>query len=111
MAEPTLVDVFGANATQNATDLVIKKADLAALGLTASAANTAESLLISIILKAAAVLTEVNRLTDTTNRNIAIEFAGADIFSDGLGNDFLRRAWSVSAYTDYALPDFDPDDV
>lgn len=111
MAEPTLTDVFGAGATQDATTLTILKSDLAGLGLTAAAGNTAESLLISIVLKAAGLLTEVNRLTDTANRNIAIEFAGADIFNDGLGNDFLRRAWSISAYTDYTLPTFDPDDV
>lgn len=35
MAEPTLAQVFGENATQDGTQLIISKADLAAVGLTA----------------------------------------------------------------------------
>jgi hypothetical protein len=58
MAEPTLQDVFGANATQNGTTLTITKADLT--GLTASSNNTAESLLVALILKAFAYLTQTN---------------------------------------------------
>lgn len=57
MPEPTLTDVFGAAATQSATTLTIAKADLAAVGLTASSTNTAESLLVAILLKAKTVLT------------------------------------------------------
>jgi hypothetical protein len=59
MAEPTLVQVLGANATQNATTLTISKADLT--GLTASTNNTAESLLIALLLKAKAYLTTTNQ--------------------------------------------------
>ncbi len=57
MAEPTLADIFGAAATQTATTLTIAKADLTALGLTATATNTAESLFVALLLKAKAVLT------------------------------------------------------
>ena len=49
MAEPTLVTIFGNNASQTATELIISKADLATVGLTASANNTPESLLAAII--------------------------------------------------------------
>ena len=60
MAEPTLQQIFGANATQTATTLTISKADLAAVGLSASATNTAESLLVALLLKAGASLTDAN---------------------------------------------------
>ena len=55
MAEPTLTEVFGAGATQTATQITILKADLP--GLTASANNTAESLLVGVLLKAKQKLT------------------------------------------------------
>jgi hypothetical protein len=64
MAEPTLTAVFGANATQTSTDLVIKKSDLVEAGLTPSADNTAESLLLAIILKFKLVLTDAARDTN-----------------------------------------------
>lgn len=60
MAEPTITDVFGAGASQTATTLTIEKSDLAATGLTASATNSAESLLVAIALTAKAALTENN---------------------------------------------------
>lgn len=60
MAEPTLTAIFGAGATQNATTITIAKADLSAIGLSASASNTAESLLAAIVLKAKEALTDAN---------------------------------------------------
>jgi hypothetical protein len=64
MAEPLLTAVFGANATQTSTDLVIKKSDLTSVGLTADANNSAESLLVAINLKAQTALTESARDTN-----------------------------------------------
>lgn len=61
MAKPTLIQVFGAGATQSATTLTISKADLAATGLTASAINTPESLLIAILLLSKSQLTAANQ--------------------------------------------------
>ncbi len=58
MAEPTLLDVFGSNAAQTASAVTISKSDLAAVGLTASASNSAEQLLAAIVLKAKESLTE-----------------------------------------------------
>jgi hypothetical protein len=58
MAEPTLAEVFGANATQTSTTITITKADLP--GLTASANNTAESLLTALLLKAQSNLSQTN---------------------------------------------------
>lgn len=64
MAEPTLQQIFGAGATQTATDIIIKKADLTGKGLTASATNRAESLLAAIIFKAQDYLSTTNQGTN-----------------------------------------------
>lgn len=60
MAEPTISEVFGANAVQDASTLTISKADLASVGLTVASDNTAESLLASILLTAQLNLTEAS---------------------------------------------------
>ena len=60
MPKPSLVEVFGAGASQSATTITIVKADLVSIGLTASATNSAEALLTAILLKAKAHLTEAN---------------------------------------------------
>jgi hypothetical protein len=60
MAEPSLSNVFGANATQDINTVTIAKVDLAAVGLTADSANTAESLLVAILLLAKQYLTPAN---------------------------------------------------
>lgn len=52
MAEPTVTEVFGAGATQDATTITVLKADLVSTGLTPAAGNTAESLLAALVLKA-----------------------------------------------------------
>lgn len=50
MAEPTLTQVFGSGATQDATTITISKSDLTEIGLTPDANNSAESLLIAEIM-------------------------------------------------------------
>lgn len=72
MAEPSLIQVFGANATQTATQLVISKADLAEVGLTALATNTAESLFTALFLKSSRYL---NTISQTTNPDIQVTIA------------------------------------
>ncbi|PHK29730.1 hypothetical protein VF12_30585 [Nostoc linckia z15] len=64
MAEPTLAQVFGENASQTSTDLIIKKSDLSAAGLTAASENTAESLFLAVTLTAKEGLTEDSRDTN-----------------------------------------------
>lgn len=64
MAEPTLAQIFGANATQDATQLTISKSDLAAVGLTPSTTNSAESLFVALFLIAKAQLTAANQETN-----------------------------------------------
>ena len=48
----TLTQLFGDSASQTATELVIKKADLVAIGLTPQANNRAEQLMVAIVIKA-----------------------------------------------------------
>jgi hypothetical protein len=110
MAEPTLTSVFGANSTQNTTDLVIKKSDLAAVGLTASAANNAESLFVAILLLAKQTLTQTNFDTNI-DQSIYIDTGFPSFTSRGTNNDSYR----VDQFTlNLAKPDtsgtIDPDD-
>lgn len=49
MAEPTLIHIFGAGATQDANTITIQKSALAAMGLTLSASNRAESIFAALI--------------------------------------------------------------
>ncbi|ACC80338.1 hypothetical protein [Nostoc punctiforme] len=58
--EPTLVQIFGAGAVQDSASLTIQKAALTAVGLTASSNNSAESLLIALLLVAKENLTPEN---------------------------------------------------
>ena len=87
MAEPTLTEVFGAAATQDATTLTITKADLT--GLTASANNTAESLLVGILLKAQSFLTQTAFDADT-DKSIYIENGFSSFATRGVNNDAYR---------------------
>jgi hypothetical protein len=48
----TLQELFGTSASQTATELVIKKSDLVAIGLTVTANNRAEQLAVAVLLKA-----------------------------------------------------------
>ncbi|MEH1971108.1 hypothetical protein [Nostoc sp.] len=75
----TLQELFGVNATQTATELVIKKADLVAVGLTPQTNNRAEQLVVAILLKALenfeGALTDENnnRVTDELNHSITYD--------------------------------------
>lgn len=68
MAEPTLIEVFGAGATQTATTITILKADLA---MTAAAVNRGEQILAAIIKKASLTMTQAAFDADVT-RSISI---------------------------------------
>lgn len=57
MSEPTLQEIFGANATQTATDIIIKKADLP---MTAAPINRGEQVLAAIVKKNSTSLTAAN---------------------------------------------------
>lgn len=87
MAEPTLVQVFGASATQNSTTITITKADLT--GLTASGTNSAESLLAAIIFKAQAYLTQTN-FDANSDQSIYAASGFSSFTTRGTNNDSYR---------------------
>jgi hypothetical protein len=108
MAEPTLTQVFGTSAAQDATTLTITKADLT--GLTPSANNTAESLLVAIIVKALSALTQTN-FDSNTDQSIYIATGFPTFTFRGINNDSYR----IDQFTiNLAKPDtaatIDPDD-
>ncbi|MCF2146459.1 hypothetical protein IQ276_008345 [Desmonostoc muscorum LEGE 12446] len=112
MAEPSLTAVFGANATQTSTDLVIKKSDLTSVGLTPDANNTAESLLLGINLKAQQALSETAR---ETNIDQSQSVALTDGFSPSITTRnnaiYLRNTISIEVDKELENADvIDPDD-
>lgn len=106
MAEPTLLQVFGANASQTATTLTITKADL--IGLTARVDNTAESLLAAINLKAKAYLNPTNQ---ETNPDIQITIEESDFQSFVLRNSrsYRQRTLSINLEQLDTVGAIDPD--
>lgn len=122
MAQPTLVQVFGANATQTSTTLTISKSDLEAVGLTVSSTNEAEKLLAAIIKLAATNLSTDYRdgntdasITANPNQNIAISLSDLPSFvtrDDGTGTftPFIRDTYSIQLDKAYSATTIDPDD-
>lgn len=108
MAEPTLIEVFGANATQSATELILNKSDFAAIGLTADAANTAESLFAAIVALAQQYLTEVNR-DSNSDQSIYIEDGLPNLITRG-ENTFRQQTKSITFEKLDNQSTFDPDD-
>lgn len=64
MAESTLVQVYGANATQDLATVTQSKTDLATVGLVPSATNAAETIFVSQLLLAKTRFNETNRDAD-----------------------------------------------
>lgn len=97
MAEPTIQDVFGAGATQDATTLHILKANLPTL--TATATNRGEQLFMAILLKAKSNLTTTARDADL-DRSVAIESSFDQVTSrtvNGVTTNYYQSGLSLSA--------------
>ena len=92
MAEATLIEIFGAGATQTATSITILKASLPTL--TPIATNTAESLLAGILLQAKTTLTTTRRDSDTS-QGIAIE-SGYDSLAYRGATAYYQAALSIT---------------
>ena len=108
MAEPLLTDIFGAGATQTATTLTIAKADLASVGLTASATNTAESLLVAILLKAMQFSNSTNQLT---NPDIQVTIAQSfDSLLNRNNATYRQRSYTIDFQKIDASPTINPND-
>ena len=108
MAKPTLIQVFGANATQNATDIILKKADLVAVGLSPSPTNSAESLFVAIALNAKLNLSTANRNTNP-DQSVAIEDGFAQIASRGT-TQYYQSSFTLTAQKINTTAAIDPDD-
>ena len=94
----TLQELFGVNALQTANELIIKKSDLSAVGLTATASDRAEQLVIAILLKALenfqGNLTEENSNIITDENNTPIGYDNRESF------EFLQMfLWDAYAKT------------
>ena len=108
MAEPTLQQVFGSNATQTATQLIISKADLATIGLTASATNTGESLLAAIIVFSQQTLTDTNQDTNA-DQSISIS-DNSDSLVTRNSTIYRRKSKTIEFDKADTSANFDPDD-
>ena len=87
MAELTLVEVFGAGATQDSSSITIQKAALPRL--TASASNSAESLLTGILLMAQTNLSQTN-FDANVDQSIYVAPGYAGFTNRGINNDPYR---------------------
>ncbi len=108
MATPALTDVFGASASQTATQLVISKSDLASTGLTATANNTAESLVVALIKQWQSVLN-----TTAQQANSAIQVTVSDSFSsiaNRNGQAYRQFTKTVALQKPDVTPDLNPND-
>jgi hypothetical protein len=82
MAEPLLTEIFGAGATQTATSLTILKAGIT--GLTPQSANTAESLLVAILVRAMLHLSPANA-ANNPNQSASIVRVADTLITQGGG--------------------------
>jgi hypothetical protein len=108
MSEPTLVQVFGTGATQDATSFTIQKSALAAVGLTAYSTNTAESLLVALILLAALYLNTTNQEANT-DIQITIEDSQYPQIVNRNSAQYRQVIYNVNLQTPEAEFTIDPD--
>lgn len=108
MPEISITDLFGANATQTATELIIVKADLVPVGLTPAANNSGESLLAGIVKRAQTVLTPANFDTNP-DQSITIENGFPDLPQRG-EITVRRNPKTINFYKPDADSEIDPDD-
>jgi hypothetical protein len=108
MAKATLQEIFGINATQNSTALTLTKADFNSVGLNdLSSDDSAESLLLAIILRAKDKLTETFR--DTNNDELLAFVNGFDSLSERNNNQYLRKQIILEIDLLLANSTIDPD--
>ncbi|MFK0729991.1 MAG: hypothetical protein ACFKPT_25105 [Gloeotrichia echinulata GP01] len=99
----TLQQFFGENASQTATTLTISKVDLTAVGLTPTAANTAESLLTALILKLMDIFS--SNLADDYGVILTDETANAIEVGDGdIYEAYFCSYWRHITVTRQGLP-------
>jgi hypothetical protein len=107
MAEPTLEQVFGPGATEDATNITIPKANLP--GLTVAASNRAESLFLGIVQLGAENLTQLT-FAANPDQSLVVAYASRDLTTRD-GNDNVRHNYFLSAYVPTPISVVTPDDV
>ena len=112
MAEPSITDLFGSGATQDATTITIQKADLASSGFTPSASNSAESILAAVLTKGKGYLTQANADANP-DQSVTVVDGITSIISrnDGSGTFVPYRQFQMNV--NFTTPDtatFSPDD-
>lgn len=107
MAVPTLAEVFGPGASQTATTLTINKADLPTL--TASADNTAQQLVVGIILKIMQKLSPENHDADPDVK-IEISNGGQSVIPGTGGVNSRQDNFPMTFYKSVAAEQVDADD-
>lgn len=108
MSEPTLEQVFGTGASQDANQLVISKAALAAVGLTPTIDNTAESLFAAIHKIAINSLSAQNQ-TLNPDQHVSLQAANSTVFETAYGTR-LRQNVLVGFDNPFINPGITPDD-
>ncbi len=108
MTVPSLTQVFGQHASQDANTLTISKIDLATVGLTASATNTADSLVVALILLWQLHLTTANQGTNS-DQNITIEDSFSSIISRNNVN-YRQSSKTINLQKPDTSAVIDPDD-
>lgn len=109
MSEPNLTEVFGSNVTQDASSLTISKIDLAAVGLTASATNTAESLFVAIILQVALYLNTTNQNSINTDIQVTVDDSGFPQLVSRNSSQWRQITYNVNLQTPDSGFSIDPD--
>ena len=106
MAEPTLQQIFGANATQTSATITITKADLP--GLTPAADNRAEQLFVAVLLQAKSFLTSANQDTNP-EQSITIEDSFQTLVTRN-NQQYRQNTQSVNLQKIDTTAGIDPDD-
>lgn len=108
MPEPTITEVFGAGAVQDLTTITISKASLP--GLTATADNRPESLLVGILLTAKSSLT-AEAFDLNAEQSISIEESYESLITRRINEEqYRQKVLSVNLHKAEPTSVIDPDD-
>jgi hypothetical protein len=113
MAEPTLQQVFGSGATQDATTLTILKSDLQTVGLTLTVDTAAEKLITAILKLAAMTLTSTNR-DSNIDQSVLVDVDNSPAFATRVNGNtnmtYIRSTITVELDKAYSSTGINPDD-
>lgn len=105
MAKKSLIQLFGANTTQDATHIHIAKADLAAMGITVAIENTPQQIIVALIKMWNSILTTNNRTTNP-DETITLSYDGQSSRTEGSN---IYRVDTYRVQTFLLTPPSDPD--